>query len=311
MNLTQLNLLLALEREQFNLSRAAERLCIVQSAASRHLRQLEDEIGAPLLRRDGKRLKGWTHVGRQVVEQARQMEVIQCNLQRIAQSVSDPQRGRIIIGTTHTQAKYYLPDKLHLFRQYYPRVSLNIRQGHPQELACLLRAGEVDIAFCSDTLREVEGITSHFCYRWHYVLLTRRNHPLAQSQEVTLEQIARYPLLTYGSGFTSEEQIAQLLGKMNVKPEFALCAADPEVIKTYVREGFGVGIVAQHGYDPRQDADLVMHSLAGILPESETYVAWRTGLLLTEAQRMLVRLLAGRPIEVATVTSASRDETPR
>ncbi len=291
MTLNQIKLLLALNAHELNLSAAAESLHIVQSAASRQLKQLEEELGVVLVQRHGKRLEGWTDAGEAVLQQARQICQAQRNIYNIACALQKKEEGDIVLGTTHTQAKYFLPEPLRRFRSRYPRVRIHIEQMPPVQLIERLRAGYLDFVLCTEAVRGAEQLEKRLCYRWHYALLLPRDHPLATVQSVQWAHLAEIPLLTYSSGFTGGDWVRAALEKQGLHADIVLRAADSDVIKTYVREGFGGGIVAAQSYEPERDKDLISLSLQHLLPCNETYVAWRQSHVLTPSMEELITWL--------------------
>ncbi len=290
LGLTQIKLLLALDKHQLNLTRAAAELNIVQPAATRQLRLLEETLGIRLFEREGKRLKAWTAPGCAILEQARVMVMAEKNILTLAQAAKSEEE-EITLATTHTQAKYYLPSRLRQFREHYPHVQLHIVQGAPCELVNWLKNADVDLALCTEAIAAANSLERRFCYRWHYVLIAPVQHPLLEKSALKLADIVQYPVLTYSRGFSGGAQIGQAFQAEGLNVRFAVRAADTDVIKTYVREGLGVGIIAQQGYDAQQDQGLGARSLAALLPENETFVAWRKSQVLTPAQQAFVSLL--------------------
>ncbi len=296
LTVTQAELLIALEASQLNLTRAAERLHIVQPAATRQLKGLESWFGAPLFVREGKRLKGWTRLGRQVLEQARLVVMAQRNIQALAEGLQNGEE-EIFLGTTHTQARYFLPRRLKRFRERFPHARLHIEQSHPKALMKMLQQGEIDMALCTEALQLQPGIKKAHCYSWHYIMVCRQDHPLSDREHITLEDLAAYPVLTYNRGFSGGQAIEQTLADAGLTPHFSLRAADTDVIKTYVREGFGIGIIAEQAYSMQEDTDLVCHDLAELLPHNETYLVWLESRFVTPVMAALIELLTEKEEE--------------
>jgi LysR family transcriptional regulator, cys regulon transcriptional activator len=279
MNFSQLELLRLLQETEFNLSRAASKLNIVQSAASRQLQLIEDELGAPLLERQGKKLVGFTALGLRILDQVDCIDVARRNIQTIAKNYKTSSEGVLHIATTHTQAKYLLPEPIRKFRQAYPGVTIYMVQSSPGEIVDLLYHHKVDIAICTEKLEAGEKLIIHPCYGWHHVAIAPKNHPLTQAK-VTLSTLAAYPLLTYSPGYTGRSNIEKAFNKANVLADITLSAADSDVIKSYVRLGLGVGIIAATSYEPETDNDLQVVDLGALIPHSLTKVAYLKQLYL-------------------------------
>lgn len=175
----------------------------------------------------------------------------------MAEDYRDNRKGTLSVATTHTQARYVLPRVLRDFMERYPGISLNLHQGTPMQIAEMASRGGADVAIATEALELFDNLVMLPCYRWNRCILVRQEHPLAQKAKVTLEDVARHPLITYVFGFTGRSQLDQAFGKAGLHPQVVLTAVDADVIKTYVRLGLGVGIVAHMAYDPVVDQDLV------------------------------------------------------
>ncbi|MDR9499758.1 MAG: LysR substrate-binding domain-containing protein, partial [Hydrogenovibrio sp.] len=273
MNLTQIKLLLELNRLDFNLTAASEALCIVQSAGTRQLKLLEEELALQVFKRKGKRLIGLTREGEGILVQAKQICLAQNNIEAIAQNFHSPDSGQITLACTHTQAKYFLPQKLVSFKKTHPHVKVHIEQGTPKQLVEWLLQGHVDLAISTEALDDCDSLALHTCYQWHHGLVTPDDHSLAEGQ-LTLEAIAQYPVLTYMPGMTGHGKILKSFADRGLEIEVDLFATDSDVIKNYVRLGFGVGIIAEMAFDPRVDHHLRLQSLAPWLDVNTTKVGY-------------------------------------
>ncbi|HIC99947.1 MAG TPA: LysR family transcriptional regulator [Piscirickettsiaceae bacterium] len=291
LNVIQAELLVALEAEQLNLTRAATRLHMVQPAATRQLKLLEQHLETPVFVREGKRLKGWTTVGEQVLQQAHMMVAARRNVRALADSLKSGEE-ELFLGTTHTQAKYFLPARLKRFRRHFPKVRLHIEQSHPQALVQMLKRGEIDLALCTEAITRHSGLQIRSCYNWHYVLVCPRTHPLSRKTSIEWSDLATYPLLTYNRGFSGGKMLESCLATAGLQPDFVLRAADTDVIKTYVREGFGIGIIACQSYRQSEDDDLVCHNLSHLLPQQETVLAWLQHRYVSPAMGALIEELS-------------------
>jgi LysR family transcriptional regulator, cys regulon transcriptional activator len=279
MNLNQIELLRILQETNFNQSKAAERLNVVQSAASRQLQLFEEELGSPLFERHGKKLLGLTALGERIMEQVESINQAKKNIQAIADDFRDNRNGSLHIATTHTQAKYLLPGPVQRFRERYPDMSIYMVQSSPGELIQYLHHHRADIAICTEKLDEDEKLVVKPCYEWNHIAVAPPNHPLADG-ELSLHRLAQYPLLTYSQGFTGRSNIERAFREAGEKMDITLAAADSDIIKTYVRLGLGVGIISSMAYEPGGDGDLVALDLSSLIPRSVTKIAYLKHLYL-------------------------------
>lgn len=273
MNMNQFELLRVLVENGFNLSKAADRMHVVQSAVSRQLQLFEEELGSPLLTRHGKKLTGLTPLGHKVLEQALAVQQAQKNIQTIASEFKHGDIGVLRIATTHTQAKYFLPRPIRCFRDKYPRVKIYIVQSSPEHLIDFLHQDQADLAVCTEKVAEDQTLVIKPCYEWHHAVVVPREHALATG-ELTLERMAAYPILTYSFGFTGRSNIEKAFSGAELEMDVVLAAADTDVIKTYVRQGLGIGLIAEMAYDPVFDKDLVVRNLSHLIPSSLTKIAY-------------------------------------
>jgi len=273
MNLNQIELLRVLMQAQFNVSKAAAKMHVVQSAVSRQLHLLEGELGSPLFVRNGKKLIGLTLLGERVLAEAETICQAKLNIKAIAADILDDQKGILHVATTHTQAKYFLPKPIAQFRKKYPRVSIYMVQASPEQLIDQLHRHQADIAICTEKVTAEERLVTLPCYDWHHSAVVPKEHPLAEG-EVSHERLASYPVLTYSFGFTGRSNIETAFERSGYELDIILAAADTDVIKTYVRLGFGVGLIASMAYDPAQDKDLAVRDLSHLIPRSTTKIAY-------------------------------------
>jgi LysR family transcriptional regulator, cys regulon transcriptional activator len=291
MELRQLNSLVALAESGFNVTLAAEQLHLVQSAVSQHLARLEQELGTQLFVRKGKRLIALTAAGEAVLTYARQALSIRENILAVGRDHVEESNGVLRIGTTHTQARYVLPAVIRAFRRIFPAVSLQIHQGTPQELVEMALNDRVDFSICTEELGEHSSLNAIPCYRWNRGLIVPKGHPVLQAKPLSLERICSYPLITYTFGFTGASHMQTTFARAGLKPDVVLSAADTDVIKTYVREGMGVGLIASMAYSPQQDRDLEMRDLSHMLPWETTWVAYHKDKYLRRYQQQFIDLL--------------------
>ena len=273
MNMSQVELLRILQETELNLSKAAEKMHIVQSAVSRQLHLFEAELGSPLFERQGKKLVGMTSLGVRIMDEVAVITRAKTNIQNIAADFLDSNKGTLHIATTHAQAKYFLPTPISRFREKYPGVSIYLVQASPEQLIDQLHARKADIAICTEKVDEVADLVIENCYTWDHVLVAPLQHPLSQG-DISLERLAQFPILTYNFGYTGRSNIESAFKNKEFELDIVLAAADSDVIKTYVRLGLGVGLITRMAYDPLTDMDLVSRNLSHLISSSRTKIAY-------------------------------------
>lgn len=277
MKLQQLRFLVEVAKSGLNVSVAAEKLHTSQPGVSKQVRLLEDELGLDIFVRNGKRVVGVTEGGRRILQIAERVLMEADNLKRAGREATDPAAGTLVIATTHTQARYRLPAVIRDFRTRYPQVSLRLHQGNPMQVAEEVVAGRADLAIATEALDRYPDLVMLPCYQWNRVVVAPLGHPLLATSTLSLETLMDYPLLSYDTAFTGQSRILQAFAQRGLEPDLALTALDADVIKTYVRLGLGVGIIASMAYDPVQDADLGMLDAAHLFTSSTTRVGIRRG----------------------------------
>ncbi len=280
MKLQQLRYLIAIVRNNLNISAAAETLFTSQPGISKQIRLLEDELGVELFRRNGKHLTAVTPAGGRILEYAERILQEVKNIQAVAAEFRDERRGSLSIATTHTQARYALPPVIQRFRQRYPQVILHLHQGSPTQIAELAANGAVDFAIATEAIELFDDLVMMPCYRWNRCVLMPCDHPLAQERPLTLVSLAAQPLVTYVFGFTGRSQLDEAFSESGLHPQVVFTATDADVIKTYVRLGIGIGIVAHMAYDPQIDRDLCAVNAEHLFPASVTKIGFRKGTVL-------------------------------
>lgn len=273
MNLNQLEILHFLQETGYNLTRTAEKMNVVQSAVSRQLLMLEDEIGTPLFERHGKRLLGPTPLGERILEEVATVNQAKRNIKSITDDYLDTRNGTLRIATTHTQARYFLPTPISRFRDKFPDVKIYMEQSSPGNVMTSLLHHKADIAICTERMEGDEKLVIKPCYEWHHIAVVPTGHDLTEG-EITLERLSGFPLLTYSHGFTGRSNIEKAFESADITFDVTLAAADSDVIKTYVRLGYGVGIVSSLSYDPVLDPGLIAINLNGLIPASVTKFAY-------------------------------------
>jgi LysR family cys regulon transcriptional activator len=291
MNFQQLRILRETVRQDFNLTAVANALFTSQPGVSRHIKDLEDELGVEIFIRRGKRLFGLTEPGRELIDIVERILRDAQNVRGIAGHFASRETGSLTIATTHTQARYTLPEVIKEFRSEHPRVRLVLLQGSPKEIAALLMAGEADIAIATEGLSGVPEIAAFPCFNWHHALIVPRDHPLAGLAEIRLADIAAHPIVTYQEGFTGRANIDRRFADAGLAPDIVLSAIDADVIKTYVDIGLGVGIIASMAYHPERDARLACLDVPDLFVPNTTHLAIRHGVYLRRYACDLIRKL--------------------
>jgi len=292
MNFQQLRFVREAVRQNMNLTEVANVLYTSQSGVSKQIKDLEDELGVDIFIRRGKRLTGLTEPGKAVHQLIERMLLDSENLRRVARQFADQDSGHLVVATTHTQARYALPKVVHQFREVFPKVHLALRQGNPQQIAQMIINGEADIGISTEALDRFADIVTFPCYSWHHVVVVPKSHPLVGREDLTLEDVAEYPVITYDQDFTGRSHVDQAFAKVGVVPDVVLTAIDADVIKTYVELGMGVGIVAAMAYDPKRDSELVALDTEHLFDASTTRVGLRKGAFLRQYAYRLIEMFA-------------------
>jgi len=275
MNLQQLRYLNEIVRRNLNISDAAGALYTSQPGISKQIKLLEEELGIDIFVRNGKRIVALTAPGRAVLEIAQRVLHETDNLKQVGQEFSRQDRGSLTIATTHTQARYALPQVIKAFTQRYPEVKLGLHQGSPTQIAEMVLSGEADIGIATESIALYDELVTLPCYEWHHCVVVPPKHPLLLEKRLTLKKLAQYPLITYDFAFTGRNKINQAFSEAGIEPNIALTAIDADVIKTYVELGLGVGIVAQMAFIPERDHHLQMLDAGHLFQPSTTRVAIR------------------------------------
>ena len=241
MKLRQLRYITEVARRGLNITAAAEALFTSQPGISKQIRLLEDELGVEIFLRHGKHLTEITPAGQRILEYAERLLKDVDSIQNIADEFRQQDRGELAIATTHTQARYALPNVISTFRQRFPKVSLQLQQGSPPQIAKLAASGEADFAIATEAMEHFEDLVMLPCYHWNRCVLVRPDHPLAKlRRKLAVRDIAGHPIVTYTFGFTGRSKLDQAFAAHGTKPEVVLTAVDADVIKTYVRLGLGI-----------------------------------------------------------------------
>ncbi len=295
MNLHQFRFVQEAVRRNLNLTEAAKALHTSQPGVSKAIIELEDELGVEIFARHGKRIKRVTEPGQQVL---RSIEVILRevnNLRRIGEQFSHQDSGTLSIATTHTQARYVLPGPVAKLRQAYPKVSISLHQGSPDQVAKMLLEETAEIGMATESLTGYPDLVTLPCYEWQHMLVFPFDHPLAAKERISIDDLASVPLITYHPSFTGRSRIDQAFAQRHLKPNVVLEAIDSDVIKTYVRLGMGVGIVAEMAVlGENQSPDLVTKPGSVLFGHNVARVAFKRGTYLRQFVLRFAELLSDR-----------------
>jgi len=290
MEIRQLQSLIKLVECNFSVSKAADEMFLVQSAVSQHLKKLEQELGAELFVRRGKRLTGLTQMGKQVAGHARVTLTAVNSIRAIGHDHINQDVGTLRIGSTHTQARYVLPPVIKAFNHAYPRVELQIHQGTPRQLVQWAVNEEIDFSICTEELANSAQLTNIPCYRWNRSLITLADHPLLSIAKLSLADLCDYPLITYVYGFTGRRTFSDTFTRASLNPHVVLSAADTNIIKTYVQEEMGVGIIASMALDDREDENFISRDVSHLFPWEISRIAYINDKFLRQYEKTFIDL---------------------
>jgi LysR family cys regulon transcriptional activator len=293
MKLQQLKYLLAIVDNGLNITAAAERLYTSQPGVSKQLKLLEEELGLQLFVRKGKSLGSITAAGEQVIERARLIMAEVENIRSLASDYFHEEEGSLSIATTHTQARYVLPDVIREFRERYPRVSLNLHQGTSEQIADMVQANKIDFAIATGSHDLFGNLLLVPSYHWDRKVIVPKDHELARlERKITLEDLAKYPLVTYVFSFGGQSSLKRAFAEHGLDPDVVFTARDADVIKTYVRMGLGVGIVASMAADCSDGKDLAAIDAEDLFPRSTTWIGFRKDVAMRRYMLDFVQLFA-------------------
>jgi LysR family transcriptional regulator, cys regulon transcriptional activator len=308
MNLQQLRILRETARHDFNLTEVAMALFTSQSGVSKAIKELEEELGLEIFQRKGKRLMGFTEAGASVAAHAeRALQEIE-NLRAVGQSVCQADEGRLVLATTHTQARYALPEIVRAFRERFPKVQLVLRQASPPEISDLVESGEADIGIATESLTQNPRFVTFPFFKWFHGVVVPKGHALASGEPLSLAALAEHPIITYHEGFTGRGMIDATFAKAGLKPRVVLEALDADVIKAYVALGMGVGLIASVAYDEASDVGLDLLDASEFFAENTSVIALRRGRLLPGYVAHFARLCARGVTEEALRAAVMKEE---
>ncbi|MEW6313648.1 MAG: HTH-type transcriptional regulator CysB [Pseudomonadota bacterium] len=275
MKLQQLRYLCEVAKRNLNVSEAAEALYTSQPGISKQIRLLEEELGVDIFVRNGKRITEITEPGKAIIAIAERMLRDASNLKQAAEEFSHENSGSLTIATTHTQARYALPPVIKRFTKLYPKVKLVLHQGSPVQIAQAVASGEADIAIATEALDQFPELVMLPCYQWNRCIVVPPKHPLLNEKKLTLEAVARHPIITYDFAFTGRSKINRAFEAKGLTPNVVLTALDSDIIKTYVELGLGVGILAAMAFNPERDKHLHALDASHLFEPSTTRIGIR------------------------------------
>jgi LysR family cys regulon transcriptional activator len=264
---------------------------LVQSAVSQHLKKLEAELEADLFVRKGKRLIGLTDIGETVANHARQTLASVNSIRAIGKDHINRNEGILRIGTTHTQARYVLPPVIKAFNEAYPRVEVQIHQGTPRQLVQWAANDELDFSICTEALAQSKQLTNIPCYKWNRSLITLGDHPLHHLEQLTLEDLCQYPLITYVYGFTGRGRFSETFREAGLEPHVVLSAADTDIIRIYVQEAMGIGIIASMALGDVDNETTRSRDVSHLFPWEITRIAYLNDKYLRHYEQKFIDLL--------------------
>ena len=293
MKLQQLRFLLAVVENDLNITAAAEALFTSQPGVSKQIRLLEEELDLQIFVRNGKRVEALTEAGRRIVEHAGRILQETERIKSLADELRGEDRGTLALATTQTQARYVLPAVIGEFRQRFPNVDFHLHQGTTEQIARMLDERQIDFAIVSGSSEPFPDVTTLPIYQWDRVLIVPKTHPLAEAREAPdLEALAGYPLVSYVFSDRPESSLMSAFTARGLSPRIAFTARDADVIKTYVRSGFGVGILAGLAVEHGTDDDLAVIEIPDLFPRLTTWIGYSKDLLLKKFHCEFIRLLA-------------------
>ena len=277
MNFQQLRIIRETVKCDYNLTEVGHALFTSQSGVSKHIKDLEDELGVALFIRKGKRLLGLTEPGKELLVIVERMLHDANNIKTIAEHYTSRDEGELTVATTHTQSRYILPPVVQAFKQLFPKVHLRLHQGTTEEIAAMLIDGRADIGIATEALSNRPELTTFAYYRWYHAIVVPPGHPLTILDTITIADIAAYPIITYLDGYTGRPAINHAFAKAGLQPDIVMTAVDSDVIKTYVELGMGVGIIASMAFDVSKDQHLIMLPCEPLFKQNTTLLAVRQG----------------------------------
>jgi LysR family cys regulon transcriptional activator len=291
-NFQQLRIIRETVRRNFNLTDVANALFTSQSGVSKHIKDLEDELGVELFVRKGKRLLGLTEPGQELVGIVERILLDTQNIKKLGEQFSNKDKGQLSVATTHTQARYALPKVVTQFKKQFPKVNLVLHEASPKEIVSMLLDGEADIGIATEALQDVAELATFPYYSWHHGIVVRAGHDLEGVKKLTLDQIADHPIITYHQGFTGRGRIDEAFAAGKLEPEIVMAALDADVIKAYVELDLGIGIIASMAFNAEHDRHLRLLDARHLFKINTSRIAIRRGSYLRGYAHRFIELCA-------------------
>lgn len=308
MNFQQLRIIRETVRCNFNLTEVGNALATSQSGVSKHILDLEDELGIELFIRKGKRLLGLTEPGKELLTIVERMLLDAKNIKQLGEQFSQTDKGQLTIATTHTQARYALPNVVSQFKQRFPKVHLALHQGSPHEIVEMLLEGRADIGIATEALDQHPELVTFPYYSWQHTVVVPKGHPLEEKKQLSLDEISEYPIVTYHEGFTGRKSVDESFAKAGITPDIVMSALDADVIKTYVELGLGIGVIASMAYQEDRDTKLSLLNVGNLFETNTTRIALRKGYFLRGFAYEFIELCSPK-LDEATVKTALKPES--
>lgn len=309
MNFQQLRIIRETVRQNFNLTEVANALFTSQSGVSKHIKDLEDELGVELFVRKGKRLLGLTEPGQELAGIVERILLDTQNIKKLGEQFSNKDKGQLSVATTHTQARYALPKVVTEFKKEFPKVNLVLHEASPTEIVSMLLSGRADLGIATEALRDSEELATFPYYSWHHAVVVPAGHALETGKTLTLEAIAEFPIITYQQGFTGRGRIDEAFATAKLEPDIVMTALDADVIKAYVELGLGVGIIASMAFEAGHDPHLALLDAKHLFEKNTSRIAVRRGTYLRGYAHRFVQLCIPGLSEAAirSATEAASD----
>jgi LysR family transcriptional regulator, cys regulon transcriptional activator len=309
MNLHQFRFVQEAVRRDLNLTETAKALFTSQPGISKAILELEAELGIDIFARHGKRLRRITEPGVQVLKAVEIIMREVGNLKRIGEEYSQQDAGTLSIATTHSQARYFLPGPVAQLRKRFPKVNISLHQGAPEQVARMVIDEVADIGLATESLTQFDELVTLPCYEWHHAVVMPANHPLAQVERISLEDLALLPLVSYHPSFSGRSRVDAAFAARSLKPDIVLEAIDADVIKTYVRIGLGVGIVSELAVrDDPPGGDLVSRPVGHLFGQNVTRIAFKRGAYLRNFVYAFAEMMSDR-LSRALIAKAMNGDT--
>lgn len=307
MNFQQLRIVRETVRQNFNLTEVANALHTSQSGVSKHIKDLEDEMGVELYVRKGKRLLGLTQPGEELAQIVERILRDTQNIKKLGEQFANSRKGNLTIATTHTQARYALPGVVTAFKREFPDVTLILQETSPSHIVEMLVEGAADIGIATEALQDVPELAAFPYYSWHHGVVVPAGHPLEAAKLLTLEAIADYPIITYHQGFTGRGRVDRAFAAKSLEPDIVMAALDADVIKAYVELGLGIGIIASMAFEANRDTRLRRLDASHLFEINVSRIAVRRGSYLRGYAYRFVELCSADLTEAAVKAEIEGD----